>query len=77
MRPRTVAQLKHPNIVGIHEIGREGDTVFIVSDLVQGVTLADWLSARKMPFRKAAKAMRESGSDSATCSSRQGLFIVM
>lgn len=38
---RSAAQLKHPNIVGVHEIGREEDTLFIVSDFVEGITLAD------------------------------------
>ena len=30
---RAAAQLHHPNIVSVHEVGRDGDTVFIVSDL--------------------------------------------
>ncbi len=44
---RSVAQLRHPNIVPVHEVGREGDTVFIVSDLVRGVSLADHLTAKR------------------------------
>jgi serine/threonine protein kinase len=48
---RAAAQLNHPNIVSVHEVGREGDTVYIVSDLVQGVTLSDWLETRR-PTRK-------------------------
>src|SRR5262245_4265155 len=40
---RATAQLRHPNIVSVHEVGRDGDTAFIVSDYVDGVTLADWL----------------------------------
>jgi serine/threonine protein kinase len=41
---RSAAQLKHPNIVPVHEVGRDEDTIFIVSDLIRGVSLADWLS---------------------------------
>ncbi|MDA1054042.1 MAG: protein kinase, partial [Planctomycetota bacterium] len=41
---RAAAQLKHPNIVGVHEVGREKDTIFIVSDFVDGVDLAEWLT---------------------------------
>ncbi|HJT35691.1 MAG TPA: serine/threonine-protein kinase [Pirellulales bacterium] len=52
---RSAAQLHHPNIVNVHEVGREGDTVFIVSDLVQGVTLADWLTGTRLSPREAAK----------------------
>jgi len=33
---RTAAQLQHRNIVSIHEVGLEGNTVFIVSDFIVG-----------------------------------------
>jgi serine/threonine protein kinase len=51
---RAAAQLRHPNIVGVHEVGRDGDTVFIVTDLVRGVTLDDWLTAKQPTFRDVA-----------------------
>ena len=41
---RLAAQLRHPNIVPVHEVGRDGDTIFIVSDLIRGVSMSDWLS---------------------------------
>lgn len=41
---RTAARLSHPNIVSVHEVGRQGDTVFIVSELIEGVSLSDWQS---------------------------------
>jgi hypothetical protein len=41
---KAAAQLNHPNIVGVHEVGREEKTLFIVSDYVQGVTLAEWVT---------------------------------
>ena len=44
---RVAAQLQHSNIVSIHEVGRDGDTVYIVSDLVRGVPLSDWLTAER------------------------------
>ncbi|MGE3241044.1 MAG: serine/threonine-protein kinase [Pirellulales bacterium] len=40
---RAAAQLRHPNIVPVHEVGRDGDTIFIVSDLILGESLANWL----------------------------------
>jgi len=40
---RTAAQLKHPNIVPVHEVGKEGSIIFIVTDLIHGVTLSQWL----------------------------------
>jgi WD40 repeat protein len=52
---RTAAQLKHPHIVSVHEVGREGDTVYIVSDLIEGLTLTDWLTGQKPTPREAAE----------------------
>ena len=52
---RAAAQLHHPNIVSVHEVGREGETVYIVSDLVRGVTLADRLTAGRLSAREAAQ----------------------
>ncbi len=51
---RSVAQLRHPNIVPVHEVGREEDTVFIVSDLVRGVSLSDQLTGKRPTPREAA-----------------------
>ena len=42
---QSVAQLKHPHIVGIHELGSEEGQPYIVSDFVDGVKLAWWLVA--------------------------------
>jgi serine/threonine protein kinase len=52
---RAAAQLQHPHIVSVHECGRDGDTIYIVSDLVDGVTLADWLTAQKPTPRETAE----------------------
>jgi serine/threonine protein kinase/formylglycine-generating enzyme required for sulfatase activity len=52
---RAAAQLKHPNIVSVHEVGRENGQVYIVSDLVDGLSLSDWLSAQKLTSREAAE----------------------
>jgi len=52
---RAAAQLKHPNIVDVHEVGSVNDTVFIVSDLIEGLTLSDWLTGQQLTFREAAE----------------------
>ena len=52
---RAAAQLRHPGIVSVHEVGREQDTIFIVSDLIEGVTLADRLTAQIFSAREAAE----------------------
>jgi len=40
---RAAAQLRHPHIVPVFEVGRERDTLFIVSEYVRGVTLSEWM----------------------------------
>ena len=52
---RAAAQLRHPNIVAVHEVGREGNTIFIASDYVEGATLGEWLNRQPLPPREAAK----------------------
>jgi tetratricopeptide (TPR) repeat protein len=52
---RAAAQLCHPNIVSVHEVGRDGDTVYIVSDFVRGASLSDWLTGQKVTSREAAE----------------------
>ena len=56
---RAAAQLHHPNIVSVHEVGRDGDTVYIVSDFIDGVTLADWLTGQRLAPREAANLVRK------------------
>ena len=36
---RAVASLSHPNILSLHDIGHEGDVVFVVTELLEGMTL--------------------------------------
>ncbi len=52
---RAAAQLAHPHIVAVHEIGRDDGRLYIVSDLVRGLTLADWLTGQTASPRQAAE----------------------
>jgi hypothetical protein len=54
---RSAAQLRHSNIVPVFEVGREGDTLFIVSEFVRGVTLSDWLTGHRPGFRESAELL--------------------
>ncbi|HEV3262430.1 MAG TPA: serine/threonine-protein kinase, partial [Gemmataceae bacterium] len=52
---RSVAQLRHPSIVSVHEVGQLNDVPYLVSDFVQGVTLADSLTGRRPSPHEAAR----------------------
>ena len=45
---RAAAQLSHPNIVTVYEVGLDDDRIYIVSDFIDGVSLADLLSAKRL-----------------------------
>ena len=51
---RAAAQLRHPNIVAVHEIGNHCGLIYIVSDFVDGRTLQDVIQGQPLPFREAA-----------------------
>ncbi len=40
---RQIARLRHPNIITVHDVVREGAGFFLVTDLIDGETLADRL----------------------------------
>src|SRR5688500_11671577 len=45
---RTVSNLNHPNILTVHEFGQTDDASFIATEFVDGVTLRQHLSNRRL-----------------------------
>jgi len=43
---QAVAMLSHPNIVGVYDVSRSSDIEYIVMELIDGITLKDYLSKR-------------------------------
>jgi len=41
---KTISQLSHPHICALHDVGREGDTEYLVMELLEGDTLAERLA---------------------------------
>ena len=59
---KALAALSHPNLVGIHDFGHEGDVVYAVMELLAGKTLRSRLSTVEMSWRESvgiATAMAE------------------
>ena len=52
-----VAQLRHPNILQIYEIGEVDDLPFVSLELLEGGSLADRLDGTPQPGRQAAELM--------------------
>ena len=52
---RRVARLKHPGIVQVYDTGRDGDSCFIVSEYVEGGSLADQLMKNRPTHTQAIR----------------------
>ena len=50
---RTVAKLNHPNIVAIHDVGVDDNTVYGVYELLEGTTLRGLLKRGRLPVAQA------------------------
>src|SRR6185369_17243694 len=52
---RVASSLNHPNICVLHDIGRHGDTDFLVMEMVEGESLAERLSHGPLPIDEVLK----------------------
>jgi serine/threonine protein kinase/tetratricopeptide (TPR) repeat protein len=52
---RAVAALSHPNILAIHDFGRDGEVAYCVTELLEGESLRQRLDAGAIPPRKAVE----------------------
>jgi eukaryotic-like serine/threonine-protein kinase len=58
---RAMAQLAHPNVVAVHDVGTVGAQVFIAMELVEGTTLSRWLRASQRSREEILKVFVEAG----------------
>jgi len=56
---RATAGLSHPNVVTVHDSGVEGDTAYIVMELLPGPSLADELASGPLPVDEVVEVGRQ------------------
>jgi serine/threonine protein kinase len=49
---QAMAQLSHPNVIAVYDVGRYKSEVYIAMELVEGETLTRWLRRWKRPWRE-------------------------
>ena len=58
---RSAAQLQHPNVVTVHEVGEHAGTPFLAMELVEGVTLTNWLQEKRRTWREIVAMIAQAG----------------
>jgi serine/threonine-protein kinase len=69
---KAVAALSHPNILAIHDFGKNDAMCFTVMELLEGETLRERLKRAALPWRKAAE-IAASIADALTCAHTKGI----
>jgi len=59
---RAASRLKHPNIVRVHDVADTDSTIFIVSELVEGPSLKNWLNNHDPGIDQICRLMIDIGS---------------
>ncbi len=52
---RAAGQLNHPNVLVLHDVGVEGGTPYLVTELLEGMNLRDALAGGPLPPRRAVE----------------------
>lgn len=58
---KALAQLSHPNVVQVYDVGEWGGLDFIALEFVQGQTLRTWLSERPRSWREICQVFAQAG----------------
>jgi serine/threonine protein kinase/Flp pilus assembly protein TadD len=52
---RAIASLSHPNILAVHDVGREEATFYLVTELLEGKTLREQIQTAPLNWRRAVE----------------------
>ncbi len=69
---QTISQLAHPHICALYDVGREGDTEYLVMELLEGETLSDRLAKGPLPLEQTLRFGQEIA-DALDKAHRQGI----
>ncbi|MCH9686534.1 MAG: serine/threonine-protein kinase, partial [Deltaproteobacteria bacterium] len=69
---RALAQLAHPNVVAIYDVGETNGTLFVAMELVEGQTLGAWQRATARPWVEVVDIYLQAG-EGLAAAHRQGL----
>ena len=58
---QSLARLKHPSVVTVYDVGREGPDVFITMELVEGQSLRAWLARQARPWQRVLEVFIAAG----------------
>jgi hypothetical protein len=56
---RAAGGLSHPNVLAVHDVGREGGVAYLVAELLEGQTLRGRLEEGPIPARKVVEIARQ------------------
>ena len=71
-KAKTISQLTHPHICTLYDVGREGETEYLVMELLEGETLAERLARGPLPLEQALRIGAEIA-DALDKAHRQGI----
>ena len=58
---KALAQLRHPNVIAVHDVGTLDGRVFIAMEFFEGTPLSAWLGAGKREWREVLAVFLEAG----------------
>jgi protein kinase-like protein len=56
---RAVAAMSHPNILALHDVGRDGSIAYAVTELLEGETLREAIAGGPLPARRALDVLAQ------------------
>jgi serine/threonine protein kinase len=69
---KTISQLSHPHICALYDVGREGETEYLVMELLEGETLSERLGKGPLPLEQTVRYGMEMA-DALDKAHRQGI----